>query len=367
MGNARTAAWLRLALTPGLGPARSLKLIQKFNSIERAIAAPSASLAPLIGCKVANALKAQPTIDSINVSLRWAEQPNCHLITLDDDDYPLQLASIPSPPLVLFAHGKRELLSSAMLAMVGSRHASAQGKRNTEVFSQGLAKHGYTIVSGLAEGIDTACHVGALEYPASTIAIIGNGIDRLYPSCNRRLSERIGKNGLIISEFPLGTPPQPKHFPRRNRIIAGLALGCLVVEASVRSGSLITARYAADTGREVMAIPGSIHNRESRGCHFLIKQGASLVETIEDVLKVLGYPISPKPNTSVCSEQFNSHKAPKDLRVKLLDFMHTEPVTLDELSTQMNIAPGELSAMLLEFELEGHIASLAGGRYQRLF
>ncbi|MEO9384979.1 DNA-processing protein DprA, partial [Chromobacterium phragmitis] len=268
-----------------------------------------------------------------------------------------QLAESASPPPLLFARGRRELLARPMLAVVGSRAATPQGKRNAEDFASALAGHGYAVVSGLASGIDAAAHQGALPHPASTIAVIGTGIDRVYPASNRQLAHRIAAEGLILSEFPLGMGPLPGHFPRRNRVIAGLARGCLVVEAGTASGSLITARLAMENNRDVMAIPGSIHSAQARGCHRLIKDGARLVESVDDVLDEIGRLAAAPPAAG-------SREAPD--APPLLRGMGWEPVLAESLAGTLGLTPGEVYAMLLELELSGQVASLPGGRFQRL-
>ncbi len=266
----------------------ALGLVARFGSARQVVQAGSTALAPFIGQACAEALQRRTAEAAVQAALEWAQQPDCHLLTLDDADYPARLAEAGSAPLILFARGKRELLARPMLAMVGSRHASEEGMHTAHSFAAELAGRGLTIVSGLAQGIDTATHRGALTGKGSTIAVTGTGIDRVFPADNHALARDIAAQGLVLSEFPLGTKPESANFPRRNRIIAGLSSGCLVVEASVRSGSLITARLALEAGREVMAIPGSIHSAQARGCHKLIKEGAKLVETVEDVLVEIG-------------------------------------------------------------------------------
>lgn len=350
--------WLRLALTPGIGPVGFLKLIDAFGSAGSAVAARAAQTEKLVGREAAEALQNGAAAEAVDAALAWAEGDGCHLLTLLDDDYPPQLAEAASPPPLLFARGRRELLARPMLAVVGSRAATPQGKRNAEDFAAALAAHGYTIVSGLASGIDAAAHQGALAHPASTVAVIGTGIDRVYPASNRQLAHRIAAEGLILSEFPLGFGPLSGNFPRRNRIIAGLARGCLVVEAGTASGSLISARLAMESNREVMAIPGSIHNAQARGCHRLIKDGARLVETPEEVLDEVGRlgasaPATPPPRQAGPASP-------------LLEAMGWEPVLADALADAVGLTGGEVYAMLLELELDGQVASVAGGRFQRL-
>ncbi|WP_047236187.1 DNA-processing protein DprA [Chromobacterium subtsugae] len=352
-----SAPWLKLALTPGIGPVGFLKLIDAFGSAEHAAAARAAQTEKLIGREAADALQQDLAAPMVEAALVWSEGEGCHLLTLLDPDYPPQLAEAASPPPLLFARGRRELLARPMLAVVGSRAATAQGKRNAEDFAAGLAAHGYTIVSGLASGIDAAAHQGALAHPASTIAVVGTGIDRVYPAGNRALAHRIAAEGLLLSEFPLGMGPLPGHFPRRNRIIAGLARGCLVVEAGTASGSLISARLAMESNRDVMAIPGSIHNPQARGCHQLIKDGARLVESVDDVLDEVG---------RLSARQVEQAAPDGGKAAPLLDAMGWEPALAENLADALGLTAGEVYAMLLELELDGQVASLAGGRFQRL-
>jgi DNA processing protein len=275
-------------------------------------------------------------------------------ITLADGDYPQPLLETADPPPLLYLHGRRELLARPGLAMVGSRSATPQGISNAEQFARAFSDAGLTIVSGLALGIDAAAHRGGLEGASSTIAVLGTGADILYPQRNRALGERIAREGLIVSEFPLGTPPHGANFPRRNRVISGLTRGCLVVEAALASGSLITARFAAEQGREVFAIPGSIHSPHSKGCHALIKQGAKLVESAQDLLQELGI------------KGFAASPATANPEVAgLLVHLGYDPCDIDALCARSGLTAAAVSAMLLQLELEGKVASLPGGLYQR--
>ncbi|MDN0083070.1 DNA-processing protein DprA [Crenobacter sp. SG2305] len=357
--------WLTLALTPGVGPVGFLKLIEAFGSAASACRASRSQLEPLIGREAADALKGDAAAESVTAALAWAEQPGCSLMTLLDDDYPPDLAASHGPPPLLFLRGRRELLTRPMLAVVGSRHATPQGCRDAEAFAAGLAGAGYTVVSGLAAGVDAAAHRGALAQPASTVAVIGTGIDRVYPAGNKALAQQIAEAGLIVSEFALGIRPLAGNFPRRNRIIAALTRGCLVVEASVDSGSLITARLAAEAGREVLAIPGSIHNPQARGCHRLLKEGAKLVETVDDVLDEVGRPAVPKaePRRRAAATE---PPQPAEAETPLLAALGFEPVDADTLAVRLGLTAQQVYAMLLEQELAGRVASLPGGRFQRL-
>lgn len=350
--------WLRLTLTPGVGPRTGCLLLQTFGSPGAAVSASVAGLERVVPRALATAIAtASASLDDAIASTRsWAEQPGNHLITLADDTYPVALLEIPDPPLVLFAKGRVALLRSAAIAIVGSRNATPQGLSTAQAFAQALSAAGLTIVSGLALGIDAAAHDGGLEGASSTIAVTGTGLDIVYPARNRALAHRIAEQGLLLSEFPLGTGAAAHNFPRRNRLISGLSRGVLVVEAAVKSGSLTTARFGADQGREVFAIPGSIHSPLARGCHALIKQGAKLVESAQDVLEELqmAAPARGSPVTE-----------PKEDEPLLASLGH-DPCDLETLAVRSGLSIDILSARLLELELAGRIASLPGGRYQRL-
>jgi DNA processing protein len=350
--------WLLVALTPGIGPVTHLALIRHFGSASAALGASQAELERLTDAGTAQALRQRTAEADCDAALRWAEQGDRFLLTLEDHDYPLALAESYAPPPLLFGLGQRRLLQQPMLAIVGSRGAFEPACTTARAFADGLAQHGYTIVSGMASGIDSAAHQGALNHPASSIAVIGTGIDRVYPASNRALARRLASDGLILSEFALGAKPLAHHFPRRNRIIAGLSRACLVVEATTESGSLITARLAAGEGRDVMAIPGSIHNPQARGCHRLIKQGAALVETIDDILNQAGY-LTPAASPPPVSKKAYASSP-------VIEAMGFDAITIDTLGTKLGLTAAELYAMLLQLELEGRVASLPGGRFQRL-
>jgi len=297
----------------------------------------------------------------------WLEQSDHRIITRDSDDYPALLAQIPSPPEKLYVVGNIEALHLPALAIVGSRNPSRGGVRNAFDFARHLGQSGFCIVSGLAEGIDTAAHEGALDANASTVAFLGHGIDRIYPAANKALAHKIRSGGAVCSEFPLGEPPRRGHFPQRNRLISGLSLGTLVVEAARRSGSLITARLASEQGREIFAIPGSIHNPLSRGCHQLIRQGAKLVETAADIVSELG-PLSSQllqnaeqsvAHETLCIDDDNDYSV-------LLNAIDFDPATSDELANTSGLTIDQVSSMLLILELEGKIQSHSGGRYSKL-
>ena len=279
-----SASWLQLALTPGISANDLRELLKRFGLPEAVLAESRARLAGILSPGALSALDGSEVARAVERSLRWLEAPGHGIITLAEPQYPALLLAIPDPPPLVYVLGQVPLLSNMSLAIVGSRNATAQGVRDAERFARVFSEAGLTIVSGLAQGIDAAAHRGGLCGRGSTIAVLGTGIDVVYPKANASLAERIASEGLLLSEFPLSTPPVAHNFPRRNRLISGLSRGCLVVEAAAASGSLITARSAADQGREVFAIPGSIHSPLSKGCHALIKAGAKLVESAEDVL-----------------------------------------------------------------------------------
>jgi len=287
--DASLKAWLALSLTQGLGGESARRLLKGFGSPEAVFAASIGSLKAIVKAEVAAEIGKGIADDLLAPALAWLEDGNNRIVTLADSDYPQALLNIPDPPLLLYVKGRLDLLNRSALAIVGSRNATPQGINNAEAFAKSLSDAGLCIISGMAHGIDAAAHRGALQGQGSSIAVVGTGLDKVYPAANRDLAHALAAQGALVSEFPLGTPPLAANFPRRNRIIAGLGLGCLVVEAALKSGSLITARLAAEAGREVFAIPGSIHSPLSRGCHQLIRQGAKLVESAQDVLEELGW------------------------------------------------------------------------------
>lgn len=281
--------WISLSQISGLGSQTLCRLLQAFGSPEQIYTKSLNQLREIVTDPIALAIKSGPNTESTKATLAWLDQESNHIITLADRHYPTTLLEIPDPPPIFYAKGNLDCLQRPCIAIVGSRNASPQGEKNSEDFSQALAQHNYCIVSGMALGIDGAAHRGALKVKGKTIAVVGTGLDIVYPAHHRDLAHRIVEQGLIISEFGLGTPSHAQNFPRRNRIISGLSQGCLVVEANTQSGSLITARFATEQGREVFAIPGSIHSPLSKGCHDLIKQGAKLVDSIQDILNELNY------------------------------------------------------------------------------
>lgn len=353
------AGWLQLTHTPGLGATAARSLLREFGLPENVLGASAAQLEHVVGPHVARALRENHAAHAVRSALEWIRTPGRAIVTLADRDYPRALLEISDPPLLLYAVGRTELLARPSLAIVGSRNATAQGVRNAEQFAQAFSEAGLTIISGLALGIDAAAHRGALAGPGSTIAVLGTGIDVVYPRQNAQLAGRIANEGLVVSEFPLGAAGAAHHFPRRNRLISGLSQGCLVVEAALASGSLITARSAAEQGREVFAIPGSIHSPLSKGCHALLKQGAKLVESAEDVLvELTGF-----RRTALASTRDPEAASRED---PLLEHMGFDPVDVDSLSSRCGLPVERVSAELLRLELDGRVAALPGGSYQRV-
>lgn len=355
-------AWLTLNLIPGLGGEGMRALLKAFGSPRLVLEQSQAHLAGVVSAKQVRAIAKGPDSARLDESLKWLASANNHLVTLADTDYPQPLLQTADPPPLFFLKGRRELLAKRALAVVGSRNATPQGIDNAQAFSAALSHAGFTIVSGMALGIDTAAHRGGLAGASSSIAVVGTGLDLIYPAKNKSLAHELVEKGAIISEFSLGTPALAANFPRRNRIISGMCLGTLVVEAAVASGSLITARLAAEQGREVFAIPGSIHSPFSKGCHALIKQGAKLVESAQDILEELGTSRFAAVNQGATPEQITSG-LPVDGFLEVLGY---DPVDFDTLAARTGLAPEILSATLMEYEIAGDLASLPGGKYQRL-
>ncbi len=359
MADSDLAAWLRLSLTPGIGGETQRTLLAAFGLPHHIYAASVSTLARVIPQAAAERLLAYNASAAIEAALSWAAQPGNHLLNLADSAYPQRLLEIPDPPSLVYVKGRVDLLNAPALAIVGSRNATPQGLANAEAFAAALSDAGLSIVSGLALGIDAAAHRGGLRGASSTVAVIGTGIDRVYPARNQELARCIAEDGAILSEFPLGTPALKENFPRRNRIISGLARGCLVVEAADRSGSLITARLAGEQGRDVFAIPGSIHSPLSKGCHRLIKQGAKLVDDARDILDELN--MSPSAMRPPAVEAMTDAAS-----ARLLDQLSFDPCDVDTLAARSGLTAEKLYAMLLQLELEGLVASLPGGRFQRI-
>lgn len=360
--------WLRLTSVPGVGNASQRQLLACFGLPQSIFCAGIGQIAVVIGAEKAELLLRHDSRETVAAALEWASQEGNHIVTLADTDYPQLLLETADPPTLLYVKGRLALLNQPALAIVGSRNASAQGLRDAEAFAGSLSQAGLTIVSGQALGIDAAAHRGALAAGGDTIAIIGTGADRIYPARNRTLALEIAERGAIISEFPLGTMANVANFPRRNRLIAGMCRGCLVVEAAPASGSLITARLAGEQGREVLAMPGSIHSPMAKGCHQLIKQGAKLVESAQDVLEELGLPPSPPPCLAAAPESSTaaSPATPPDDSARVIAALGHAPCDADSLALRSGLTAEALCAILTTLELAGTIASLPGGRYQRL-
>lgn len=360
--------WIGLGSIHGLGSQTFCQLLKAFGSPTNVYAANFRQLKEVVSDRIATEISQGVNTDALADSLHWLSQENNYLVTLADAEYPKSLLEITDPPPFLYAKGNLALLNQPSIAIVGSRNASVQGEKNAEAFAHDLCEYGLCIVSGLALGIDGAAHRGALKANGATIAVVGTGLDIVYPAKHRDLAHQIAERGLIISEFALGTPSKPQNFPKRNRIISGLSLGCLVVEANIQSGSQITARLAAEQGREIFAIPGSIHSPMSKGCHQLIKQGAKLVDCLQDIIEELK--LNPQLNGS--NNETNaknktsanpSENAPNDTILTLMGF---DPITLEHLVVISGLTVGEVSSMLMLLELEGRVASLTGGQYQKI-
>ena len=356
------SAWLRLTLNAGPNHNdRVRQLLRAFNTPEGVLAAPTQLLARHVPEAFAATLKRSVADHAVANVASWLDDSANHIITLSDAEYPQQLLQLADPPLLLYARGNVALLRRPMLAIVGSRHATPQGAANAAAFARTLSDAGLTVVSGLALGIDAAAHRGALGGASSSVAVIGTGADIVYPARNRSLAHELADKGALISEFALGTRPLAGNFPRRNRVISGLALGCLVVEAAAQSGSLITARLAAEQGREVFAIPGSIHSPLAKGCHALLKQGAKLVESAQDVLEELHWR-APAPGT----KPPRPSPAGNSRTQRVLEALGDDPCGRDELAARTGLTAAELASLLTELELDGAVASLPGGSIQRI-
>ena len=402
MTHEELAAWLRLMLTPGVGLETARKLLQAFGLPEQVFGQGSRALQQVVSPAQASALQAEPAELPDLLARTWdwlqADRPDgtcAQVLTLGDASYPPSLLQLPDPPLMLYLLGRGSFPSNMPLghaavsdtatksiafdiqrsiAIVGSRNPSAQGAINAHDFAKALGEAGLTVVSGLALGVDAAAHEGALhslqpgEQRLVTVAVVGTGLDRVYPKNHLDLARRIASHGLLLSEYPLGTPPLAANFPRRNRLIAALSQGTLVVEAALKSGSLITARLAADQGREVFAIPGSIHAAQARGCHALIKQGAKLVESAQDVLDELKLDlIAPHASDSIAPEPINSGLPVQNKpEAAVLAALGTDPVGLDALQARCGLDAAQLQTGLMLLELDGQVARLPGGLFQRL-
>ena len=375
MERAELTAWLRLTLTPGVGNDTARKLLAAFGSAEAVFEQSEAALRQLGSDKLVRAITTVPfkLPDLLSATVGWLAGGDDRAVApIGSAHYPTALLNIEDPPLVLYMLGSQLKMTQAAinnvalnLAIVGSRNPTPQGEANARQFAKAFAEQGLCIVSGLALGVDGAAHDGALLGGATTrgcatIAVVGTGLDRVYPKRHLALAHRIAANGLIISEFPIGTSPLTANFPKRNRIISGLSVGTLVVEAALKSGSLITARLASEQGKDVFAIPGSIHSPQSRGCHYLIKQGAKLVETAQDVMEELKIPLS-----SVAPLLDDSDEAPEG-DSSFLSALGFDIVSLDALQARTGLSTPALQAKLLELELDGFVTRLPGGLFQRM-
>ena len=385
MDHDELGAWLRLTLTPGIGNGAARRLLARFGLPQAIFQQTEAALQLCVPAAQAKALRGIPQgWEALwQTTAQWLanaapQGPARAIVSLGDLRYPQALLDTEDPPLLLYLMGPASLLqhqpfpSDRCLAVVGSRNPTAQGAENARLFARALCGAGLTIVSGLALGVDAAAHEGALEAAtsagamAATIAVVGTGLDRVYPRKNLDLAHRIAAHGLIVSEYPLGTPPLPGNFPKRNRIISGLSQGTLVVEAALASGSLITARMAAEQGREVFAIPGSIHAPQSRGCHALIRQGAKLVESAQDVLEELKIPATTVPGLPQEGVNAPGATASDETENPVLAALGYDPLGLDALIARTGMDASTLQVALLELELDGRIARLPGGLFQRV-
>ena len=357
----RAEAWASLQLS-GIAPRPLADLLRAFGSPEAVLAAsPAQRRAALTEPTTAGAMGTVPDRDRLARTLAWLAEPGASLVAWDDADYPRALLEIADPPPVFYCLGRRELLTRPALAIVGSRNATPQGCADAAAFAAALSAAGLTIASGLALGVDTAAHRGALEQAGSSIAVVGTGLDRVYPARNRDLAHALAARGALISEFAPGTPPLPANFPRRNRLISGLARGVLVVEATRSSGSLITARLAGEQGREVFALPGSIHSPFSKGCHRLIREGAKLVETAQDILDELRLPLLVPTPGAVARDD----ASPDPVAAAVLAALGHAPADVDTIAARAGLAAAAVLAMLTTLELAGRVAPIPGGAWQR--
>jgi len=363
--------WLYLSHTPGVGSRTFHTLLEAFGSVEAVFNASHKQLSALaIKPDIISAVLKEEKPD-ISADLNWNQQKNHHIIRLHDDAYPAQLKELSDAPPLIYVRGDPDYLTQPQLAMVGARNPTAAGRNTAKDFASHLSNAGITIISGLASGIDGASHEGALQGLAGTIAVVAHGLDIVYPAQHQKLAQRITEHGAVVSEMPVGTQPQRGLFPRRNRLISALSLGTLVVEAAQKSGSLITARFALEQNKEVFAIPGSIHNPMAKGCHRLIRQGAKLVETADDILEELCIFLTEKPDYPQKSEKNtqenlkDSHQALDPDHQKLLKCLAYEPASIDELVHSSRFKAAEVASMLLIMELEGIIVC-QDGHYTRV-
>ena len=367
-------AWLRLMLTPGVGNHSARKLLAAFGLPTQVFAASPAALAQTVNTSLVQALQTVPATlaSTVQTTEAWLQQTGVdglqrQVLSLGDADYPPSLLQMEDPPCLLFTLGDAAALrvdSQQRLAMVGSRNPTPQGVQTARAFAKHFADMGVCIVSGLAHGIDAAAHEGALASatPWPTIAVVGTGLDRVYPKQNQALARQIGQRGLLVSEYMPGTPPLPANFPKRNRIISGLTRGTLVVEAALQSGSLITARLAGEQGKDVFAVPGSIHGTQSRGCHALIRDGARLVESAQDILDEWAWRTPTATHATAAEEPVE----PTGEHAELLRALGADPVSLDALQARTGLPTDRLQAQLLDLELEGQVGRLPGQLFQRI-
>lgn len=368
--------WIRLALMPYIGAETFALLLGHYGSASAVWAAERevAAVLPSKAAKEAWQTRQPEAASAAEAALKWAERDGCRLLLSGGEDFPAMLGEGITPPPLLFVRGRAELLNRPSVAVVGSRHATPQALRIAAGFGEALSAQGIVTVSGMAAGIDAAAHEGALRHAGGTVAVWGTGIDRVYPAANRDLAHRIAESGCVISEFPLGTRPLAGNFPRRNRLIAALSAATLVVEAAVESGSLITARLAADMGREVFAVPGSVDNPHSKGCHALIKQGAKLTESLADILEecpLLAASVPPSSASAVQADAASGEALPSaggsgGEAERLLEAMGYGAVHPDTLAEALGIPAADVYAELTLLEMAGQVAPLAGGRYQRV-
>jgi len=380
LDRAELAGWLRLSLTPGIGDGAARRLLAAFGLPENIFAQTGEALRQVVSPAQADALHQPPPGLQAQLDQTWQWLQPGHddggarrLVTLGDAAYPTSLLEMADPPLMLYVLGAADFELTQLghsIAVVGSRNPTPQGAANARAFARALGEAGLPVVSGLALGVDGAAHQGALDAAGdmprlATVAVVGTGLDRVYPARHRDLAHRITLQGLIVSELPLGTPPLTQNFPKRNRLIAGLARGTLVVEAALASGSLITARLTSEQGKEVFAIPGSIHSPQSRGCHALIRQGAKLVESVNDILEELPSLHAGSAAAVPAAANGDAGAVPGAREEPLLDALGFDPVSLDALSARTGWSAAALQARLLELELDGHVARLPGGLFQR--
>lgn len=349
-------AWLTLSFAPGLTHEAFRQLLVAFRGPQEILAASRAELSKAVPDRAVRAVLAEPSHELLEKTAQWLEDPANHIVTLGDATYPQALLYVGDPPPLLYAKGRVELLNAPAFAIVGSRNATQQGIAHAESFGRALSDAGLTIVSGLALGIDAAAHRGGLAGAASTVAVVGTGLDIVYPARNRDLAHDIALRGCLVSEFALGMAPVASNFPRRNRLISGLAQGCLVVEAALSSGSLITARLANEQGKDVFAMPGSVNSPLTKGCHNLIKDGAKLAETAEDILSELKLPGGSGAAATPAADEEHP----------LLTHIGFDPCDFDTLAARSGLTADALAALLTEWEIAGLIEALPGGRYQRL-